>query len=530
MKSLFDSMAESGRSVLDNDSVYAEYNKLSPEAKKIADLMAEKGRAALDDDSVYAQYNKLSAPVIASKPAQSQASKPEEKSVGRKLQEMFLPYSTRNEDKSIIGSPAPILSAARDVLTLPLRAVAGVGAAAGEALAHPMSPSTGTSEAFRSGMTDPERESSTQLDQAGVTSPVGRIAAGIGSGMATDPTTIPSMFIGGPVGKTVIGRIGKAAVVPAATAALSNITRQLTEKPVSDFSGRELLLTTGLASGLGAGLSGLARGIGGLAAKGLQNKAKISMLENQLADDSHHIKRADKYTAQLDAINNPKVSPSIARDNPVVFDEALDEVANNPKFAKLTEQEQMETARGMSYRMDPSKTKVGAENARLDKIDALKQQMASELNGTNPNIKLKAQDITEPELANWIKTKQVELDPKIREAMSQDSRLENLLEARKAKLVSKSKFSPDFSDIITSAGYGTLGGLAGGPKAALLGAVFGLTKKPLADFAKTVPYRFPGELASATLTTNAAGKVTPQASSAGVSYLKSALEDKKKKK
>lgn len=67
-KSIADSMAANGRAALDDDSVYAQYQQLSPSEKAIADNMAANGRAALDDDSVYNQYQQLST----KQPTQSQ--------------------------------------------------------------------------------------------------------------------------------------------------------------------------------------------------------------------------------------------------------------------------------------------------------------------------------------------------------------------------------------------------------------------------------------------------------------------------
>ena len=69
-----DNMAANGRAALDNDSVYAQYQQLSPAEKAIADNMAANGRAALDNDSVYAQYQQLSKGTASPQSQQSQQS------------------------------------------------------------------------------------------------------------------------------------------------------------------------------------------------------------------------------------------------------------------------------------------------------------------------------------------------------------------------------------------------------------------------------------------------------------------------
>lgn len=488
----------------------------------------ENGDAILDanGDAILEQDT-----IAAPQPVQSQAkATTPEKSVSRTLAELFIPYSTKNENASM---PIKALSLARDVTTMPLRAVAGVGNALGEAAAHPMSPSTGTAEAFHSGMSAPEAEVTRNLDQAGVSQTgwgtAGRIAAGVGAGLANDPTTLPSLYIGGPVGKSVLGTALKAGGAGALTGMISNGVRQLTEKPTGEFNPYELGLTTILGGGLGSGASALAAGLSKAGQIGSNNIAKIEKLGKILEDYNPYLKRADEATAKIAALKNPKVSPSVARENPTVYDEAIDEVARNPKFSKLTEEEGMETARGMSYRMDPLRTKVGAENARLDKIDALKEQMAVELNGINPNIKLKPQDISEPELANWVKVKQAELEAINEASEFKNVKMGNKVEDLRQKALGKSDIKFDFNDVISGIKYGSLGALTTGPKTALAGLAFGLGNKAVKSIAKTLPYKYPGAFVEGGKIAESIRGLVPPVTSTGTSKLIEAVNPRKKK-
>lgn len=143
MKDLLDSMASRGRAVLDDDSAYARYQALPPEARRLADRLAQSGRAALDDDSVYGEYQRLTAAnatAPATRPAPQRTGSPAvdfflsgRRDVGRptggrdmEVAEALLPRASKAyyDDPSRFGRRAA--GAVLDVASLPGRVASAV--------------------------------------------------------------------------------------------------------------------------------------------------------------------------------------------------------------------------------------------------------------------------------------------------------------------------------------------------------------------------------------------------------------------
>lgn len=286
MKALFDLMAEKGRSALDDDSVYAEYNKLTPEAKSLADKMAESGRSVLDDDSVYGVYNKLSTPQSLTAP-QAQVAPSASPSTLRKEYDEFaditLPRTTKNPT---------ILNVIADYLTAPGRYVAGVGNVLGQVASDIYNGNPNSAEdqkqAFTSAMTNPEEVVAQQLQQAGVQKNIYKLPANIAAGIANDPMTVPSILYGGPVGTGIVKAGVRNVAMPALYSGLSDASRQLAE-PDRELNLKEAGLASIVGGGLGLGSATLAKGLD-IPAKSMLNNIdnlkKFAVTELKLAPEA----------------------------------------------------------------------------------------------------------------------------------------------------------------------------------------------------------------------------------------------------
>ena len=160
-----------------------------------------------------------------------------------KFQDLSYPYLTKN--------PGSLAALTRDISTLPLRTVAGVGSALGQYASNP-STLQGVGDAFSEGMIDPEKVAHS-----------GGGAAQFGASMATDPLSLPLTMFGLPEAKAVsrlpaLARVLVNAGQLGSINALDNATKQMSVKSdIRDFDVGQSTKAGLMGASLGLGLGSL---------------------------------------------------------------------------------------------------------------------------------------------------------------------------------------------------------------------------------------------------------------------------------
>jgi hypothetical protein len=367
-------------------------------------------------------------------------------------------------------------------------------------------------------MTDPDKEVNQSLDRADVQSFGARLPAQMGASMATDPTTVPLMLTGYPelklVGKVsaplakVAMRGVEGAVLGGTQAGVSNATRQLTDKSGEDFSGSELATNVGVGSILGSGLGAVGEGLSALGNRAKDKLAEyVKLIKGADRAAEFHKDNAetvglvgkisgDKIDAQLADLANPKVT---TQKNPLtgVSQEAMDMVGNNPMFKDYSDKAQYELAKQYQSILDEQAGHAAG------KINAYKDKMIAEYEKLG--VPLKHEDISEVDVANWVKNKKVDLESQRRnlekdveseymdygKAATKSRTLKEDLENQK-KLEGKI----GVSDLLKAGSGLVLGhGLAGIP-GAIAGGIYGASH-PLVQIANALTMKNPGLFLSA---------------------------------